>query len=41
MARLLDEGVEGMFTNTPDVLVTVREQHADPPDHCTASAGTG
>jgi glycerophosphoryl diester phosphodiesterase len=35
MARLLDAGVDGMFTNVPDVLLERREEHAPPPQHCS------
>lgn len=35
MSALLDLGVDGMFTNEPDLLVAQREQHPAPPSHCT------
>ena len=35
MARLLDAGVDGMFTNVPDRLLEQRERHPGPPGHCT------
>lgn len=34
MARLLDAGVDGMFTNAPDRLLAQRDEHPDPPGHC-------
>jgi glycerophosphoryl diester phosphodiesterase len=40
MARLLDTGVDGMFTNMPDRLIEQREQHPDPPAHCAPSTTT-
>jgi glycerophosphoryl diester phosphodiesterase len=41
MALLLDAGVDGMFTNVPDRLLEVREQHPAPPDHCAPPALAG
>ncbi|HEV7720440.1 MAG TPA: glycerophosphodiester phosphodiesterase [Iamia sp.] len=38
MATLLDAGVDGMFTNTPDVLVDQREGRPPPPVHCAPPA---
>ncbi|HMJ76734.1 MAG TPA: glycerophosphodiester phosphodiesterase [Iamia sp.] len=38
MSGLLDLGVDGMFTNTPDVLVAQREGHPPPPAHCAPPA---
>lgn len=38
MTSLLDLGVDGMFTNTPDVLVDQRDGHAPPPEHCEPPA---
>jgi glycerophosphoryl diester phosphodiesterase len=35
MARLLDAGVDGMFTNVPDRLLEQRARHPGPPGHCT------
>lgn len=37
MGELLDLGVDGMFTNSPDALVEQRDQHPAPPEHCTGS----
>ena len=37
MARLLDAGVEGMFTNVPDVLRAARKGRSAPPHHCAPS----
>ena len=34
MARLLDAGVDGMFTNLPDVLLQQRDEQPGPPEHC-------
>ncbi|HET9609491.1 MAG TPA: glycerophosphodiester phosphodiesterase [Acidimicrobiales bacterium] len=34
MGRLLDAGVDGMFTNVPDRLLELRDRHPDPPAHC-------
>ena len=34
MVRLLDAGVDGMFTNAPDRLLAARDAHAAPPAHC-------
>ena len=34
MGRLLDAGVDGMFTNVPDRLLEQRERHPDPAAHC-------
>jgi glycerophosphoryl diester phosphodiesterase len=34
MDRLLDAGVDGMFTNTPAVLIERRGRRPAPPDHC-------
>lgn len=41
MAQLLDLGVDGIFTDLPDVLVAQRDQHPAPPPHCAPSATTG
>jgi glycerophosphoryl diester phosphodiesterase len=38
MSRLLDAGVDGMFTDVPDELLEEREGHADPPAHCAPTA---
>ncbi len=35
MAALLEAGVDGMFTDVPDVLLTQRADAAPPPAHCT------
>jgi glycerophosphoryl diester phosphodiesterase len=34
MTTLLDAGVDGMFTDSPDVLVSRRDRAAPPPEHC-------
>jgi glycerophosphoryl diester phosphodiesterase len=34
MSTLLDAGVDGMFTNAPDVLMAQRRAAAAPPEHC-------
>ncbi len=41
MARLLDAGVDAIFTDTPDVLVVERGSHPDPPEHCTPPSASG
>lgn len=38
MAEFLDAGVDGMFTNVPDVLVELRDQHDPPPESCTPAS---
>jgi hypothetical protein len=38
MTRLLDEGVDGMFTNRPDVLRTTLGAHTPPPAVCPKSS---
>jgi glycerophosphoryl diester phosphodiesterase len=38
MARLLDAGVDGMFTNVPDRLLELREDHPPPAAHCGPSS---
>jgi glycerophosphoryl diester phosphodiesterase len=35
MSTLLAAGVDGMFTNAPDVLRAQRSQAPAPPTHCT------
>lgn len=34
ITTLLDQGVDGLFTNVPDVFVAARDGHPPPPDHC-------
>ena len=41
MARLLEAGVDGMFTNAPDRLGAERGRHPDPPAHCAPDAPGG
>lgn len=41
MGRLLDLGVEGMFTNTPATLLQEREGRPDPAAHCEPAATSG
>jgi len=38
MTTLLDLGVDGLFTNTPDVLFEQRNRHRPPPAHCAPPA---
>jgi glycerophosphoryl diester phosphodiesterase len=38
MAALLDAGVDGMFTNAPDLLLDQREEHPPPADLCDPPA---
>jgi glycerophosphoryl diester phosphodiesterase len=38
MARLLDAGVDGMFTNEPDVLRVALRDRSAPPAHCPPAA---
>lgn len=38
MDRLLDAGVDGMFTNAPAVLIERRGRRPDPPEHCSGAA---
>jgi glycerophosphoryl diester phosphodiesterase len=35
MTTLLEAGVDGMFTDVPDVLVTERDRTSAPPTHCS------
>jgi glycerophosphoryl diester phosphodiesterase len=35
MTTLLEAGVDGMFTDAPDVLLTRRDQTSAPPTHCS------
>ena len=39
MRRLLRAGVDGMFTNRPDVLRRVRDGRPPPPEHCAPATG--
>jgi glycerophosphoryl diester phosphodiesterase len=41
MDRLLQAGVDGMFTNEPEVLRTELEGRPPPPGHCAPAAGEG